>query len=537
MSYSSFYFLAFLVAVIVVYYAVPKKVQWVVLLAASYAFYLIDGVAQVAYLIGSTVVTYTAAMIMQKKRDAYKQDLAARQEAGSLSRDEKQELKKQAGIKIHRVQVLALIIQLAVLIVVKYLNFLLGVADSVVDLISPGHGVSTISILVPLGISFYTFMSMGYIIDIGKGKYEAERNFGKLALFLSFFPSVIQGPINRFDDVGRQLGEGHALKYENLTFGAQLMIWGFFKKLVIADRIAPLVATIFSDNYTEYSGTVFFVGMLGYAFQIYGDFSGGVDIAKGAAQMLGIELPNNFERPYFSESLADYWRRWHMTLGGWMREYVFFPIMLSKGVSKLSKKAKNRFGNQAAKIVSSVITTFTVFFLIGIWHGASFQYLAFGLYNAVIVAISVALEPLFEKTNKALKINTEAFSWKLFRIVRTFLITGGSKILVRSPGLKAATVIFGKIFTDIDLDFIFGVDGQIYTLGIDEKNMQLLILALLILLVVSILQEKGIKIRETLARQNIVFRWFVYIAAIVFILVFGMYGPEYNAVDFIYKQY
>lgn len=537
MSYSTFEFIAFLAAVLVVYYIIPKKFQWIVLLAASYAFYLLDGVAQVAYIAGSTVITYTSAMIMQKKRDRYKQKLADLSKNGEVSREEKQQMKKEAGTSIHRVQVITILIQLGILVVVKYLNFMLGVADSVVGLFTDGVSISGISILVPLGISFYTFMSIGYIIDIGKGKYEAERNIGKLALFVSFFPSVIQGPINRFDDMGRQLFEGHKLEYDNLKYGAQLMMWGFFKKLVIADRVAPFVGTIFSSGYEKYSGTALFVGVLGYAVQIYADFSGGIDIASGAAQMLGILMPKNFERPYFSETLAEYWRRWHITLGAWMREYVFFPIMLSKFVSNLSKRAKNKFGNQAAKIVSSVITTFTVFLLIGIWHGSSWQYVAFGLYNATIVALSVALEGVFVKINTKLKINTECFSWKLFRIVRTFLITGGSKILVKAPGLSAAIVIFKKIFTDFDFDFLFGVDGEIYNLGIDSKNMTILMLSLLVLLVVSILQEKGIKLRETLAKQNIVFRWLVYITAIVVILVFGMYGPEYNAVDFIYRKY
>nr|MCR5330071.1 MBOAT family protein [Lachnospiraceae bacterium] len=520
MSYSSFEFLAFLALVILVYYCVPRRVRWCVLLAASYAFYLIDGIKQVFFIIGTTIVTYTGAMIMQKKRDKYKEKLAA---DPALSREEKQEMKKAVTASINRVKTIAVLIDLGALIVVKYLNFLISGANSFISLFSENGSIPTLKILVPLGISFYTFMSMGYLIDIGKGKYEAERNIGKLALFVSFFPSVIQGPINRYDQVGPQLIEGHKLEYNNLKFGAQLMLWGFFKKLVIADRVAPFVATVFSASYDQYSGTMLFVGMLGYALQIYADFSGGIDITIGAAQMLGIDLPKNFERPYFSQSLAEYWRRWHKTLGEWMREYVFYPIMLSKFVSNISKKVKAKKDNQAAKVVTSVITTFTVFLLIGIWHGASYQYVAFGLYNATLVALSVALEPLFKKMTEKLKINEERFSWKLFRIVRTFMITGISKILVRAPGFVAALHIIGKICTDVDLD----IDG-IYTMGIDRRNMFLLFVATLVLIVVSILQERGVKLRETIAEQGIVFRWLIYLTAVVVVLVFGMYGPEFN---------
>lgn len=533
MNYSTLAFLAFLAAVIFVYYIVPKRAQWVILLIASYCFYLFNGFKHVFFLLGTTLVTYIAALLMQKRRDRYEAELAAN---SGITRDEKQEMKKKMTKDVHRIQVISVLIDLGVLAVVKYLNFLISTLDSVLAKFS-GISISTISIIVPLGISFYTFMAMGYLIDIGRGRYPAEKNFFKVALFLSFFPSITQGPINRFDAVGKQLSEEHTLSYENLKFGAQLIMWGFFKKLVIADRVAPFVSTVFSSKFDSYSGTALFVGMLAYAVQIYADFSGGIDISIGAAKMLGIELPANFERPYFSESLADYWRRWHKSLGDWMREYVFFPIMLSGFVSKLSKKARVKKGAQAAKLVSSVITTFTVFLLIGIWHGASFQYLAFGLYNATIVALSVALEPVFEKQNAKLKINTENFSWKLFRILRTFLITGISKILVRAPGLRAAGKILWKIITDFNANFLFGVDGEIYEMGIDRKNMIVLMISILVLFAVSLMQEKGIKLRETIAKQNIVFRWTLYLVALIVILVFGMYGPAYNAVDFIYKQY
>jgi len=531
MAYTSFYFLAFLAGVLILYYIIPKRFQWVLLLAASYAFYLISGVAQVFFLLGTTAVTYISGLLMQKRRDRYKAE-----SADVSDRDMKQALKKKSTSDIHRIQVITVLVDLGVLALVKYSSFLINNVNSVLSVFGAENGLPGFSILVPLGISFYTFMAMGYVIDIGRGKYEAERNFGKLALFLSFFPSIVQGPISRFDDVGKKLTEEHAIKYENITYGAQLIMWGFFKKLVIADRVAPVVAKIFSvEMFDKLSGTTMFFGMLAYAVQIYCDFSGGIDITRGAAQMMGIELPLNFERPYFSASVSEYWRRWHITLGAWMREYVFFPVMLSKPISKLSKKVKEKHGQKASKYVPSVITPFIVFLLIGIWHGANWRYVAFGLYNAVIVAGSVALDPLFKKMAEKLHINTESKGWKIFKIIRTFLILGISKILVRSASLKMAVKTVIKIFTSVN--FAFGSELVENGFDLGYKNNIVLGIAVLFLFVISVLQENGIHIRESVGKWFIVFRWIAYFVLLVIILVFGIYGPEYDAANFIYQTY
>ena len=530
MAFTSFNFLVFLTVTVILYYLVPKKAQWCLLLLASYTFYLFSGVAQVFFILGTTLINYVSGRIMQSMRD----NMNAQKD---LSKEEKKALKKTVTAKIHRVQVITILIDLAVLACVKYINFLTENINSVFSLFHFDASIPMINIIVPLGISFYTFMSMGYILDIGRGRYEAEKNLGKFALFVSFFPSIVQGPINRYNDMGKQLGEPHAFSYENLTFGAQLILWGFFKKLVIADRVSAIVTTVFTAKVSAYSGSVFFFGMLAYAAQIYCDFSGGIDIARGAARILGVEMPQNFERPYFSTSVADYWRRWHITLGAWMRDYVFYSIMLSKPITRLSKFARKHISSYAGKMVPSVITPFIVFFLIGIWHGASWKYVAFGLYNATIVASSVAFMPLFQKINEKLKIDTKAFSWKLFQIIRTFLVLGISKILVRAHRLKDAFRIIKKIFTDIDLDFMFGLDGKMFTLGVDQKNMLVLAIAILTLLVVSILQETGLKMRETIAKQNLYFRWLIWLGLFTVVLVFGVYGPAYSAADFIYQAY
>ena len=528
MSFTSLSFLLFLSIVVLLYYLVPKRFQWCLLLAASYAFYLFSGIPQVAFLIATTLINYTSARIMQSMRDKFRAQT-------DLTKEQRREVKKVVNKKIHRVQTLTIIIDLAILGAVKYLNTAIENLNSIFTLFRYDTHLPLVNIIVPLGISFYTFMSMGYLIDVGRGKYDAERNLGKFALFVSFFPSIIQGPINRYNELAPQLAQPHKFSYENLTYGSQLIIWGFFKKLVLADRAAMMVGKIFTSNADAYTGTVYFLGMLAYSIQIYGDFSGGVDIARGAAQIMGIELPNNFERPYFSTNVADYWRRWHITLGGWMRDYVFYPIMLSKPVTKMSKVARKVAGSYGAKVVPSAITSFIVFFLVGIWHGATWRYVGFGLYNAIVVSGGVALAPLFEKLTAKLKINTEVFSWKLFQILRTFLIMLGSKILVRAFSLKVSLVIFKKILTEHTPWII--TDGTLFKLGLEPLEMFILFVGILVLLTVSILQERGVKMRETIAKQNLAFRWAVYIIALIVVIIFGVYGRGYNAADFIYARF
>ena len=533
MALTSIPFLLFLLAVLILYYLVPRRFQWVLLLVASYTFYLLNGIPQVFFLLGATLVTWGSGLLMQSRRDRYKAYLSEHPE---LEKAEKQKLKKRTEAEIHRIQALTVLAHLLVLALVKYSGFLVENLNALLRVFGARSEIPGFHILVPLGISFYTFMAMGYVIDVGRGKYAAERNPGKLALFLSFFPAIIQGPISRYGEIGEQLTSGHSLDTKNLAHGAQLILFGFFKKLVIADRVAPVAVSLFNPQYFDsLSGTSLFVGMLTYALQIYCDFSGGIDITLGVAEMMGITLPKNFERPYFSTSVAEYWRRWHITLGAWMREYVFYPIMLSRPVSRLSKRVKQRYGQKEAKYVPSVITPFCVFLLIGVWHGASWQYVAFGLYNAIIVSGSVLLEPAFQALARRCHLNTETLAWKIVRIIRTFLMLGISKILVKAADLTMAFKTIGKIFTNVNFGFLTEISQL--GIGLSLRSGIVLAVATAGLFLVSLLQERGMKIRETIDRRNIVIRWGIWLALIVFILVFGVYGAGYDAASFIYQAY
>ncbi len=535
MSLTSFGFLLFLAAVVAVYYIVPKKIQWIVLLAASYGFYLSSGLDHAAYIVATTLFTYAAGRLMQRIRTSGQAQIAR---AGQdITKERKREIKKAADRKIHRIQVLTVLVNLSVLAYFKYLNFFIGGLNEAFGFFRWDFSLPMINLLAPLGLSYYTFNTIGYLIDVGRGKLAAEKHLGRFALFVSFFPSIVQGPLNRYGDLGPQLSAPHKFDYNNLKFGAQLMLWGFFKKLVIADRVAPIVSTIFSPSFTNYSGSHIVIAVIAYSLQIYGDFSGGVDIIRGAAQMLGIDLPLNFSRPFFATSMADFWRRWHMSLGAWMREYVFYPIMLCRPVTAVSKFFRKRFGSYAGKIVPSVAAPLVVFFLIGIWHDLTSQYIVNGLYNALLISASVACAPLFRKLTEKLHINTEAFSFRLFQMIRTFCLMCVSRIIVKAPSLSDAWKMLRSVFTSVDLAFVTGADGALAAYGLPGPDIAVLAVSVFILLIVGILQEWGVKIRETLSQQSLVFRWSMVLLLLFGVLIFGLYGPSYNASSFIYGRF
>lgn len=537
MSFTSFSFFAFLFAVIVVYYLVPKKLQWLVLLIASYGFYLSTGFDNVAYIIFTTFFTYGAGRWMQALRD--KNRKAISELGDTATKEQKRELKKVVSKKIHTIQVVTALINLAVLVVVKCADNITAGLNDVFGFFHWNASVPVVNIIAPLGLSYFTFNSIGYLIDIGRGKYDAEKHFGKFALFVSFFPSIVQGPLFRYNDVGYQLSQPHKLEYDNLANGALLILWGCFKKLVIADRAAIIAKAIFSAEFVagDFSGTEVFFGVLAYSFQIYGDFSGGTDITRGAAQMMGINLPENFNQPFFATSMGDFWRRWHMSLGAWMREFVFYPVMLSKPVTAVAKKARQRHGAYAGKIIPSVAAPLVVFFLIGIWHDVTAQYVVNGLYNAILISASVAMIPVYDWLVKKLRVNTETFSFRLFQILRTTVLLFISRIIVKAPSLRDALRMIKRMFTNIDWDFFLGNNGDLYSYGVDEKQMGVLIFSVLILFVIGILREGGMKIRETVAKQSIIFRWALYLLLLAFVLVFGIYGPSFDASAFIYGQF
>lgn len=540
MSYTSFPFLLFVAAVALVYFLFPnKKYQWTVLLAANYIFYLYAGYRYAAFILLTTLTTYLSALWLETLTDKAKDILA--QNKASWDREQKKAFKSKLKSQKQGIVTLVLVINFGILVFLKYYNFFAGSLNDVFHGVGLSFSAPTLKLFLPLGISFYTFQSMGYVVDVYREKVKAQRNPFKIALFISFFPQIIQGPISLYSDLAHQLYAPHSFDFTRCKHACQLMLWGFFKKLVIADRAVMLINVVL-DDYFAYNGTTLTFTILIYALQLYADFSGGIDISRGVSELLGIYLAENFQRPYFARTISEYWRRWHISLGVWMRDYVFYPIAMSKLFLNASKAMKkSRFGStkagiHIAKVLPTSFASLIVFFLVGIWHGANWKYVGFGIWNGGIIMLSTLLEPLFESWTTALKINTQSFLFRLFQISRTFLIVLVGYVFDVAPDFGSAMTTFRQILLDQNLSIGF---TQIMNLKLDFYDFGLLGVCTLFLFFVSLIQEKhaDTTIRKMLDEQSFLIRFLVLLVGIMVVLVFGIYGPGYNAADFVYMQF
>lgn len=520
MSFISPIFLLFLAASIVVYYCVPAKHRWIVLLIASYVFYCWNGIAPIAYMLLTTLTTWAGALFLDKLRKSGKQATKNKE----LTAEQKKAIKEKNKRQRRLLFWLVLLLNLGILVVLKYLN---AAAESLTSLwgrIIGGNVVTpTFQLLVPLGISFYTFQAVGYLIDVYNGKYAAEENPCRFALFVSFFPQIVQGPIGRYDDLGEQLREEKHFQLESIKSGAILMLWGFFKKMVIADRMAPLVNAVFEDPRNAQGGIVIVLGILFYALQLYADFSAGIDIVSGAAEMFGIRLAPNFKQPYFAVSLGDFWRRWHISLGAWMRDYVFYPLAVSKPISNASKAFKKR-NLHLSRALPAVVGNIVVFLIVGAWHGSQWRYVFWGLYNGVILAVSALLEPAFDAFHKKFPRLRKSAFWHIFCVIRTFVIVciGYYFDCCRYVG-DAFYALYQSIAAP---NFSLLSNGIFFEFGPGKLDYLILAVAWLIVFAVSLAREKGIKIRQWLYEQNTFVRWTLLYILLFFFITFAVTGID-----------
>ena len=528
MAFTSYTFLILVAAAALAYFLLPERRRWLVLLAFSCLYYWIASRWLILVLFGTTVVTFLFGLWLEQNKQRLKMA------PEGLSREEKKVLKESVKKRGRQILTLGILLDLGVLLFLKYFNFFGETASTLLG--RWGVQIPHLSLLLPLGISFYTLQALAYLIDVNRGKIQADRNLAKFMLFLSFFPQIVQGPIARHSQLAEQLYTGHEFDYRRLCFGAQLILWGFMKKLILADRIATPVAYIF-EHYADFHGLVVLFGSMLYAVQIYADFSGGMDIARGVAQIFGIELEINFLQPYFSHSVEEFWRRWHITLGAWMRDYVFYPLSLSKGFANLGKKSRRLFGPFVGKRLPAFLSMFVVYFLVGFWHGAEWKYVAYGLWNGIIIMSSLLLPNVYAKMRGGLGIDEDSWSWRGFQVLRTFFLCSLGRFFSRAADLGSALQMFRSAF-DRWYDVSFLVDGTLTRSGMmNTANWFVTVAAVLVLFLVDSLHEKDVHIRESIAKQNFLFRWAIYLLAVLTLAVFGMYGTAEGASSFIYEQF
>lgn len=533
MTFVSLAFFAFVAALTLVYFLVPRAYRWVVLLAGSYVFYWLNSRWLALVLLGTTLVTFLMGLWIQNVRERGKAWLDAHR--AELSREERKARNAATKKATRRILALGVVVSLAPLIYLKYGNFLIDNANSLLTRLGSQRQLGHLHLLLPLGISFYTLQAIAYLTDVYRGKATADRNPAKFMLFMSFFPQIVQGPIPRHSQLAGQLYEGHEFDYTRVCHGVQLMVWGLFKKLVIGERIAIPVNALF-DGYASYTGPILFLAAAMYGLQVYADFSGGMDVARGVTQILGIELELNFRQPYFSASVEEFWRRWHMTMGNWMRDYVFYPLSMSRAFTTFGQKSRKLLGQYVGKRLPPFCAMFIVYILVGLWHGAAWNYVVFGLWNGVFIMLGILMDGLHDRARQKLKINEETVTWRAFRIVRTFVVISFGRYFSRGNSLHDALEMIGRSFRHWR-DITFLTNGTLLNLGLDNANWIVLGVFLLVLFFVDLGHERNIAFRDAIDRQHLIFRWLIYIAAVLVILVFGMYGPQYDAARFIYQEF
>lgn len=540
MTYTSINFIFFVLVTALLYFALPlKKHKWIVLLAASIFFYLVAGYKYAMFILFTAISTYLIGLWIDKISKNSKALL--KKNKAEWDRETKKKYKNKVKVQKRLVMAFALVLNFGILAFLKYFNFFAGSLNDILGNFGINFSIPTLALFLPLGISFYTFQSMGYIVDVYREKTAAEKNPLKFMLFVSFFPQIVQGPISIYDQLAHQLYEPHSFDFTRFKHGMMLILWGFFKKLIIADRAVIAINTV-TDSYNSYGGSTLLFTILLYSVQLYADFSGGIDISRGVAQIFGIDMIDNFKRPYFSKSINEYWRRWHISLGAWLKNYLFYPVAMSNVFINASKKMKGtRFGKTAAgahiaKVLPTSVASLIVFLVVGIWHGADWKYVGFGLWNGLIIMVSILLQPVFDIILEKLHINPKAAWYSVFQMLRTFIIVLVGYVFDVAPGINESMNTFKLILTN---QSFAQARAQISELGLGKKDFIVILVGIIVIFTVSVIQERhpSTTIREMLDKKPFILRFALIFIGIMAVIVYGIYGSGYNPADFVYMQF
>lgn len=482
MLFNSLSFLIFLPAVLLLYRLLPKKYRWAMLLVASYYFYMCWNVKYALLIAFSTVVTYLSGILIERAETKHKKRF---------------------------VVAISFIVNLAILVFYKYFNFFSESITKVLNVFLLDINLPILDLLLPVGISFYTFQALSYTMDVFRNEIKAERHLGIYALFVSYFPQLVAGPIERSKNLLPQLRDLRGLNYENLRSGGLLILWGFFKKLVIADKVSILVGTVY-ENPSSYNGIETFAAVILFSVQIYCDFSGYTDIARGVARLMGIDLMKNFDSPYFSKSITEFWRRWHISLSTWFRDYLYIPL-----------------GGNRKGINRTYLNLLIVFVVSGLWHGASINFVIWGLLHGVLIVI----EKIFpKKTNK--NETQDSLSRNTLRVLLLNIAVIFLWIFFRANTFSDSMVVLRNLF-DWNAEDVF--NGNLYTLGLSRGEFWLSMFFISTMLIVEYYNSFISGIRELFLKQHFLFRLTFYVVIILTILIFGTYGEEQK--EFIYFQF
>lgn len=514
MTITSFFFFSFLFIGVLVYYLCPPKIQWVVLLFLSIVFYsFATQPYTIIFLIISTLIAYFSTRFISKNTSNPKYTKL-----------------------VSFIAVSSVIINVLLWFLLKGSSFWIYGSSLIQNLIPSFPVLSSLPIVGSLGMGYYTAQIISYILDVYWGSIECQNNPVKLFLFVSYFPQLTVGPISRYSDL-QTLFDGHSFSYKNICFGSQRVVWGLFKKLVVAERIAVIVNGIW-ENTETYFGVWPWLAFLLYPLELYLDFSGCMDIVAGTSEMFDIHLTENFNNPFFSRTVQEFWQRWHITLGSWARDYVFYPFLKSERMVSFGKKCKKKCGKRWGKFLPWCIATAILWLVMGIWHGAVQHIFGVSLWFWFVLVLGELLSPLFEEKKRILNVKSDSFGWHLFQSVRTYLIFSVGVVFFSASGIRSAIERYSILFSSLKkLKPWTLFDDTIISLGVTWGDINIIIIGVVLLLTVGVLRNKHGYARLWVEKQSFGLRWLIWCFLFVFVLIFGMYGPGYDASVFIYQGF
>ena len=497
MLFNSIEFLIFFPLVCLTYYVIPYKARTVFLLICSYFFYMCWNPKYALLMLTSTAITYLSGILIsgcdriadEKQRTARKKQYVA----------------------------LSFISNLLILFFFKYYNLFSGTVNTILELLDIRYTIPRFDVLLPVGISFYTFQALSYTADVYRNDIYAEKNFLKYALFVSFFPQLVAGPIERSKNLLVQISQKHPFDFENVRHGFLLMLYGYFQKIVLSSYLAMVVDAVY-DGWTECSGLQLTIATACFAFQIYCDFGGYSNIAIGAAEIMGFRIMDNFNAPYLSRSVSEFWRRWHISLSTWFRDYLYIPL----GGNRLGRWRK-------------YLNLMIVFLVSGLWHGAEYHFVVCGGINGLFQVIGDLMKPVKKKVNELLHIGTDSALHRILQTAITFYLLMITWIFFRADSLSSAFGILSRMLYITPAWFAH--EGGLSSIGLERSDAGILAFSMIILFISDIFRYRNIQVRDFIIAQKPAVRLAICYAAVMFLLIFGVYGPEYDSAAFIYFQF
>ena len=506
MVFSSMTFLfAFLPVVVLVYMLSPKQMKNAILLIASLFFYAWGEPRNILLMLLSIGINYVFGRIIEADRAS------------------------QSKMRVWNLG-FAVLWNVLILGIFKYVSGISQTLHAMLPSLIP-----VVKIALPIGISFYTFQAISYLVDVYRGTTRAQNNLINFALYIAMFPQLIAGPIVRYEDVEQQI-RSRKVTIAGFGVGCEFFIRGMVKKVLFANLLGQIFVRIQALSNVQSSMVTAWIGAILYTLQIYYDFSGYSDMAIGLGRMFGFRFPQNFNYPYIAESITDFWRRWHITLGAWFKDYIFYPISLGTHFQKFSQNCRKHMNRYYAATIPGIFALFAVWFGNGIWHGAEWKYIIYGLYYYVIMVLGMLLEPAFVSFCSKLNIDRNASWYHTMQVVRTFILVNIGMLIFRSKDIKTAITMLGSVFQPWhgksnfwQLAFNRG--------GLFKLDFLLIAFSVILLYFIGKKQENGHSIRELILAQPLPIRWAIYIIPIVLIIIAGAYGPGWGVADFIYAKF